>query len=175
MPVNFAAEIWTVGLRIAPFLLLAMVPLLFTGWLCRRFLAAPASSDVAAGWFGFMRATSLTRTVFWFAWLGGVVLLEPWRNFAHAFDNSKLFTAVLHNSLTLLPPALILAFCEVMTFPVVQRIQGLNLGRRKLAVDAFLGRLWLALPAALMWTDLIHYPRTESRLSKRHFISWARV
>jgi Zn-dependent protease with chaperone function len=164
--VNFTANIWVVGLRIAPFLILPIAPFVFTRFLCRRVLAAPEGSDAAAGWFGFMRTTSLTRTVFWFAWVGGVVLLDPWKSLAQEFAGSRFFTAVLHNTLTVLPPALILAFCEVMTFPVVQRVQGLNLERRKLAVDAFLGRLWLALPAALMWMGFTSFPENGKPLPK---------
>jgi hypothetical protein len=34
--------------------------------------------------------------------------------------------AAFHNLLTVLPPALILAICEVMAYPVVQRVRGLD-------------------------------------------------
>ena len=51
-----------------------------------------------------------------------------------------------------IPPALITAGCTLMTLPVLQKLRELDVPRSQLIIDAFLGRLWLALPAVLVWT-----------------------
>jgi len=60
--------------------------------------------------------------------------------------------------LTILPPALIGAAAELMTYPVVQRVRGLDLPRKRFAIDSFRGRVWLTVPAALMWTGFRSEP-----------------
>ncbi|MDB6030080.1 MAG: peptidase Ste24p [Verrucomicrobiales bacterium] len=88
----------------------------------------------------------------WFAWLIAVILLDPWQALAKELDWTLLPRLAFHNALTILPPALTAAVCEVMTFPVLRQLRKLDLPWGQLKADAFFGRLWFSLPAALMWT-----------------------
>ena len=150
-------------LRIIPFLLLAIAPFVLTGRLCQRVSAAQERGDVATGWFGYARAMGWVATGFWFSWVIGVLLLNPWRELAVALEWREVPGAAFHNALTILPPALILAVCEVMAYPVVQRVRGLDFPLSGIVVDAFIGRLWLTLPAALLWTGFQTMPLMKHR------------
>jgi Zn-dependent protease with chaperone function len=149
-------------LRVLPFVALAFAPLWLTRWCCRRM--GVAGSDPAMGWFGFNRALGWIRTGMWFAWLGGVLLLEPWRNLAQAFGWNPLAQILLHAFLTVLVPAVVLGTCDVMAYPVMKKVRAIDLPRKEVITDAFMSRLWLSLPAALMWAGLAAAPLSRADL-----------
>jgi len=92
----------TAGLRVIPFFVLLAVPVFLTLRWRRRLLAAQSGGDGAAGWFGFTRAMRWMGAGFWFGWLGGVLLLDPWRGLSFALGWHWVGSAAFHNLMTIL-------------------------------------------------------------------------
>src|SRR5688572_21648177 len=113
------AGFWGMVVRLLlPFLLLAAAPC----WIMRRVghwaLDNASRIDSAVIWFGHLRAITVISTILWLAWLGLVVLLDPWRNLANALlIHDPFIRALLYNGLAVLPPACVLIICDGIAHP----------------------------------------------------------
>src|SRR4051812_18473796 len=152
-------------LRLVPFAMLLIAPVLITLRLRRRVLTAQSRGLEASGWFAFTRALGWLATGVWFAWTAGTLLLEPWNEVAATLSWPRLVTVGFRNLMVVVPPAVTLALCEILAFPVAQRVRGLNFKFRDVAIDAFVNRLWLAVPLALIWTGAHDLPFVRARVN----------
>jgi len=158
-------------LRLLPFALLATVPLVWFRRFFENALVSVESKEAVAIWYGTLRALKIVSTALWLLWVGGVLVLDPWRATADALRLGLVLKVALHNGLTLLGPSLILAAIDVMSYPVIRQVRQLDVTQREHICDSIFGRIWLTLPVSCFLTGfhLLQLGRDSSLLPGMSF------